>query len=80
MSGTAALARAITALVVPNATVSNTGWTAVGAATIHAALAAGDADYATTSTNGAVTEVDLSSTPPGLVVSAITLTVRARTG
>jgi hypothetical protein len=80
MSGTAALARAITALVVPNATVSNTGWTAVGAATIHAALAAGDADYATTSTNGAVTEVDLSSTPPGLVVSAIMLTVRARTG
>ena len=62
----------------PDATVSNTNWSAVGAATLHAALAAGDSDYITASVAGAVSVVALSDPSPLLTLTDASFTVRAR--
>lgn len=67
-----------TVTLVPDSTVSNTNWTAVGAATVHQALASGDSDYITASTSGAVTEVSLTDPSPSLDLTAASFTVRAR--
>jgi len=62
----------------PNITQANQGWTAVGAATVDAALAAGDADYITANSAGAVATVALNDPPTALDVSSATLVIRAR--
>lgn len=62
----------------PDATVSNTSWSAVGAASLHAALAAGDSDYITASTAGAVAEIGLSNPAVPLTLTDVSFTVRAR--
>lgn len=65
----------------PASTVSNSGWTAVGAATIWEALATGDSEYATTSTATAVTEVGMAL--PAVNFASLDLAafvVRVRTG
>jgi hypothetical protein len=62
----------------PDATVSNTNWSAVGAASLHAALAAGDSDYITASVAGAVSVVALSDPSPLLTLTDASFTVRAR--
>lgn len=66
------------ATLTPDATISNTNWSAVGAATLHAALAAGDTDYITASTIGAVAVVALSDPSPLLTLTDASFTVRAR--
>jgi hypothetical protein len=65
-------------VLTPDATVSNSNWSAVGAASLHAALAAGDADYITASTAGAVSVVALSDPSPLLTLTDASFTVRAR--
>jgi hypothetical protein len=62
----------------PDGTVSNTNWSAVGAASLHAALAAGDADYITASAAGAVSEVSLTNPSPLLDLTDASFTIRAR--
>lgn len=66
------------ATLTPDATLANTGWSAVGAATLHEALAAGDADYARANTHGAVASVRLSDPASALTLTDVTLRVRAR--
>ena len=77
---TGALGQSNSITLLPDGTISNTGWTPVGAATAHAALAAGDADYIQSSTTGAVVEVSLSDPAYALSLTSGTFTVRARTG
>lgn len=62
----------------PDSTLSNSGWTATGAASLHAALAAGDADYIGANTDAAVSSVSLSDPATALTLTNATLTVRAR--
>lgn len=62
----------------PDGTVSNTNWSAVGAASLHAALAAGDSDYITASVAGAVSEVSLTNPSPLLDLTDASFTIRAR--
>lgn len=63
----------------PDGTVSNTSWTAVGAATLHAALASGDADYIESSTNGAVATVSLTDPVPNLTaLTSVVVAIRHR--
>jgi hypothetical protein len=62
----------------PDATVSNTSWSAVGAASLHEALATGDSDYITASTAGAVAEIGLSNPAAPLTLTDASFTVRAR--
>lgn len=79
-SATAALGQSSILTLVPDGTPSNTGWTPVGAATIHAALAAGDSDYMQSSSAGSVTEVSLSNPSIGLSLTGGQLTIRVKTG
>lgn len=65
-------------VLTPDATVSNTNWSAVGAASLHAALAAGDSDYITASTSGAVTEIGLSNPAAPLTLTDVSFRIRAR--
>jgi hypothetical protein len=65
-------------ILTPDATLSNTNWSAVGAASLHAALAAGDSDYITASTAGAVAELSLTNPSPLLTLTDASFTVRAR--
>ncbi len=63
----------------PDGTISNTSWTAVGAATLHAALAAGDSDAITSSTNGAVATVSLTDPVPNLTaLTSVVVMLRHR--
>ena len=63
----------------PDSTISNTSWTAVGAATLHAALASGDADYIESSTNGAVATVSLTDPVPNLTaLTSVVVAIRHR--
>ncbi|MFN7610948.1 MAG: hypothetical protein ACK5QX_08445, partial [bacterium] len=63
----------------PDSTISNTSWTAVGAATLHAALAAGDSDAITSSTNGAVATVSLTDPVPNLTaLTSVVVMLRHR--
>lgn len=66
------------ATLVPASTVSNTGWSAVGASTLHEALAAGDDDAITASTDGATARVALSAPGSPLTLTGATIRVRAR--
>jgi hypothetical protein len=66
-------------VLTPDATVSNTNWSAVGAATLHAALAAGDSDAITSSTNGAVATVSLTDPVPNLTaLTSVVVMLRHR--
>ncbi len=63
----------------PDATITNTTWTAVGAATLHAALASGGADYIASSTDGAVATVSLSDPVPNLTaLTSVVISFRHR--
>lgn len=63
----------------PDATVTNANWTAVGAATVHAALATGDADYIQASQAGATTRITLSNPARAYSsIAAATLRIRAK--
>lgn len=64
--------------ITPDSTVSNTSWSAVGAATLHGALVTGDTDYITASTTGAVTELGLSNPAAPLTLTDVSFRVRAR--
>jgi len=67
------------ATLTPDATISNTNWSAVGAATLHAALASGDADYIESSTNGAVATVSLTDPVPNLTaLTSVVVAIRHR--
>ena len=67
------------ATLTPDATISNTSWSAVGAATLHAALASGDADYIESSTDGAVATVSLSDPVPNLTaLTSVVVSFRHR--
>lgn len=79
-SATAALGQSSILTLVPDGTVSNTGWSPVGAATIHAALTAGDSDYMQSGSAGSVAEVSLSNPSIGLTLTNGQLTIRVRTG
>jgi hypothetical protein len=65
-------------ILTPDATLGTTGWSAVGAASLHAALATGDSDYITASTAGAVAEIGLSNPAVPLTLTDVSFTVRAR--
>lgn len=67
------------ATIVPDGVVTNAGWTPVGAASLQAALAVGDADYMTAGEAGAVATVTLSDPPTALTLTGVILTIRART-
>lgn len=64
--------------LLPDATVSSTSWSAVGAATLHEALATGDTDYMTASTAGAVAEIGLSNPAAPLTLTDVSFRIRAR--
>lgn len=66
-------------VLTPDATLANTDWSAVGAASLHAALAAGDSDYITASTDGAQALLSFSDPVPALSsLTSATLTFRHR--
>lgn len=66
-------------ILTPDATVSNTSWSAVGAATLHEALATGDSDYITASADGAQAVVSFADPVPALSsLTSATLTFRHR--
>lgn len=69
----------VISVLTPDGLVSNSAWTVVGAASLHAALAAGDADYIQVATAGATARVTLSDpTRPYATVTAVTVRVRAK--
>lgn len=66
-------------VLTPDGTVSNSNWSGVGAATLHAALASGDADYIESSTNGAVATVSLTDPVPNLTaLTSVVVAIRHR--
>ncbi|MCO4101070.1 MAG: LamG domain-containing protein [Gemmatimonas sp.] len=66
-------------VLTPDATLANTDWSAVGAASLHAALAAGDSDYITASADGASATVSLSNPVPNLIdLTSVVVSVRHR--
>jgi hypothetical protein len=66
-------------VLTPDATLANTNWSAVGAASLHAALAAGDSDYITASADGASATVSLSNPVPNLIdLTSVVVSVRHR--
>ena len=79
-ASSAALARTNIVPLVPDGTVSNAGWTPVGAATLQAALASSDSDYMRSTTVGSVAEVSFSNPAVGLTLSDGRLTLRIRLG
>ena len=61
----------------PNGTIDGGSWVAVNAATLHAGLAAGDADFIR-ATGTATADVALSDPAGGLALTAATVRVRVR--
>lgn len=59
-----------TASLTPSSVAANSGWTAVGAATLSSALAAGDSDYITASTASATATIEL--TNPAATILSLT--------
>ena len=68
----------IFAALTPDDTVTNTGWSVVGAATVQAALAVGDADYIAATGSGNTTNVTLANPTQNVTPDTVWIVIRAR--
>lgn len=65
-------------VLTPDGTDANSGWSVVGAATVHAALAVSDADYILATAAGNTTTVTLSNPVQDITPESVRIVIRAR--